>query len=401
MPNARNLIRSLRLSRGTLMTAMALLLIFPVGFLALPMLSFAANVQRGAEVTVNFNETLTDDAYLIASTVEFRGTASKNVSIVAFQAKVPGTIRGSLDILAGQADISGRIDDTLRIAGGDVTITGTIGGDVMVLGGKVNIPSRASIAGDLILAGGQADVRGTVTGDVLGNTGALILAGKIQGNVDIATNQIDVRDTARITGNLTLQGSTPGTISDRAQITGSIERPTRNPWDSLLARDGLLGPVMRALWSLVAGVALVLLTPVLAERITSQANRPLRAAIAGIAGLIAVPVLVLLLVVSLVGIPVGLILLGVYLAALYLSQVAAGMAIGRFILPRSWHDGSRGFLLLAMTLGVIILVAVRLVPVPWVSTVASTVVTIWGFGALVLMLTGFSRTITPGMQSGV
>ena len=392
MLNAHRLVTLLRPTRSTVMTALALLIIMPVGFLALPLLSFAANVQRGGDVTVNFKDTLTEDAYLIGSNVDFRGTAKQDATILAFRADVPGTIEGSLDIVAGQAKISGRINGTLRIAGGDVTITGAIGGDVMVLGGKVNIPSRASIGGDLILAGGQVDVRGTVRGDIQGNAGNLVLAGTVQGNVDVSTNQFDVRSTSRITGNLTLQGVTPGNIADGATIGGTIERPTRNPWDSLLDRGGVLGPIMRALWSLIAGVTLILIAPVLAERVSDQAGRPLRAVVAGLVALVAVPLLALLLVVSLVGIPVGLILLGGYLAALYLSQVAAGLAIGRFILPRNWHDGSRGYLMLAMTLGVLILIAVRLIPVAWVGSIAGLAITVWGFGALVLMIGGFSRT---------
>jgi hypothetical protein len=77
---------------------------------------------------------------------------------------------------------------------------------------------------------------------------------------------------------------------------------------------------------------------------------------------------------------------------LYLSQVFAGLAIGRYLMPRSWRDGSRGYLLLAMTLGVIIIAAIRMAPVPFLGPVVTAIVTFWGFGAAVMLVTDLTST---------
>jgi hypothetical protein len=99
--------------------------------------------------------------------------------------------------------------------------------------------------------------------------------------------------------------------------------------------------------------------------------------------------------VTLVGLPLGALLLAGYLIALYTSQIAVGLAIGRFILPRSWHDGSRGFYLLAMTLGVLIVVGLKLIPVPWVAGIIGAIVTLWGFGAVAMLAWRTGRTYSP------
>ena len=55
-------------------------------------------------------------------------------------------------------------------------------------------------------------------------------------------------------------------------------------------------------------------------------------------------------------------------------------------MPRSWRDGSRGFLLFAMVIGTIVIGFLRMAPVPYLNVIVVVLVTVWGFGAL-LMLT--------------
>jgi len=73
----------------------------------------------------------------------------------------------------------------------------------------------------------------------------------------------------------------------------------------------------------------------------------------------------------------------VYLTVLYLSQVFVGLAIGRWLLPKSWDVGGRGYNLLAMAIGVAAIGGLRLIPAPYVSGVISVVVGVLAFGGVV------------------
>jgi cytoskeletal protein CcmA (bactofilin family) len=366
-----------------------------VAVLAMPMLTFAAEVQRGQDITIAANQTIAEDVYLLGGEIDFVGRAQRDVSIVAGTLDMAGEVAGSVNLAAGDADVSGRIGGSLRILGGRVEITGEITGDVIVAGGDVTIPSRAEIGGDLILLGGQADVRGTVQGDITGNAGRLVLAGAVNGDVDVNVGNLDVRSTARIDGNLTYHSSDDGSVSSSADIGGTVNRPSENPWDSMLERGGFFGPALRALWSLLVGAAIIVLAPRVASAVTANAARPLRSLVVGIVTIWLIPILALILLVTLVGLPLGALLLTGFLIALYVSQIAVGLAIGRFILPRSWHDGSRGFYLLAMTLGVLIVVGLKLIPVPWVAGIVGAIVTLWGFGAVAMLVGRTGRTYEP------
>jgi hypothetical protein len=71
-------------------------------------------------------------------------------------------------------------------------------------------------------------------------------------------------------------------------------------------------------------------------------------------------------------------------AALYVGPIFAGLALGSLLLPRRWDDGGRGFNLLGMTLGVIIIAALRLAPLPFLPYIIGALVTLLGLGAIAL-----------------
>jgi hypothetical protein len=58
------------------------------------------------------------------------------------------------------------------------------------------------------------------------------------------------------------------------------------------------------------------------------------------------------------------------------------------ILPNNWGNFGRGYNLLAMVIGVIIIAGLRAIPVPYVGWIITSIVTILGLGALVV---GLSR----------
>jgi cytoskeletal protein CcmA (bactofilin family) len=318
--------------------------------------------------------------------VDFRGRSEGDVTIVAGDAEVEGNIEGTLNLAVGKAVVSGDVGDSLRVVGGNVELTGDVTGDLIVLGGRVTIPSSANISGDLIIAGGNVDLRGEVDGDVNGYVWRLSIAGTIHGSVDVNVNKLDVRSTANIDGDLTYHTYIKPSISDGAEIRGTVSEPPDFPWDSWFDESGVFGPLLRAMWSLLAGAALILIAPRIASAISTNAGRLVPSGVTGLLGVVLIPIVAVILLVTLIGLPIGVLILAGYFVALYLSQIAVGLAIGRFVLPNRWHDGSRGFYLLAMTLGVLIVVALKLVPVPWVAGIVGAIVTIWGFGAVVLLI---------------
>ncbi|HYI24540.1 MAG TPA: polymer-forming cytoskeletal protein [Thermomicrobiales bacterium] len=380
------------------LVASALILVFAV--IALPTLGFASETLTGDDIAIDVGERIADDLYVAARTFEFAGAATGDVSVAASTATIDGTIDGTVMVAAGTADIDGDIGGSLRILGGSVRITGSVEGDVLLVGGRLELTGSGTIGGSLMMLGGDATVNGTVEGDVRGWVGDLTVGGTVQGEVDVRTSAFNIHNTARITGPVTYSSRTEANIHDNAEVPAGVTRNSLDPWgsgDHVFGRAS--GSLLRTLWGLVAGALLIAVAPRLANALGSNAKRFLPALPFGLAALILTPIVAILLMTTIIGIPAGLIVVFLYLLALYLTQVFAGMAIGRFILPNGWNDGSRGFHLLAMTIGVILLGALRFIPLPYVHGLVTLVVTIWGMGAVAMLVVSLGRRDRPALAA--
>ena len=380
-------------ARSRRMALVAIGLILVLAAIAAPAFGIAADVRTSGELTIGADERITDDLYLAGGTVEFLGAAEGDVSIAAGQATLDGTIAGSVQLASGQAEIPGTIEGSLRILSGRVQISGAVEGDVVMAGGQLELASNGRIGGNLLVAGGDVDLRGTIAGDVTGYAANVTLGGALQGAIDLNTSGLEIANTARITGPVTYTSRRGADVGANAQLAQGIEQRDLNPWgdggDDPISRAS--GSLLRIVWALVAGALLAITAPRLADQLGRNGLRLPQSLVVGLATLVLAPIAVLVLMITIVGIPGGIILLALFVAALYLSQVFAGLAIGRLILPNRWNDGSRGFHLLAMTLGVILLGGLRFIPVPYVHLALTLAITIWGVGAAAMLIGSLDR----------
>jgi cytoskeletal protein CcmA (bactofilin family) len=361
--------------------------------ISVPAFGVAGDVRSSSEIVIGEDETIADDVYLAGGTVEFLGVADGDVSVAAGQTTLDGMIAGSVQLASGQTEISGVIEGSLRILSGRVEISGTVEGDVVMAGGQLELASGGQIGGNLIVAGGDIDLRGDVGGDVTGYSLNTTFGGAIGGSSDINTSGLEITDTARITGPVSYTSRRGADVSAGAQLAQGIERQELNPWggggEDPISRAS--GSLLRIMWALVVGALIVIAAPRLADQLGSNGKRLARSLLFGLATLVAAPIVAIVLMVTIIGIPGGIIVIAMFLLALYLSQVFAGLAIGQFILPNRWNDGSRGFHLLAMTLGVILIGGLRFIPVPYVHLALTLVVTIWGIGAASTLIGSLNR----------
>lgn len=351
----------------------------------------AAEIITEDNVTVSASETYNEDVYIFSGEVQFNGTTTRDL-IVGSQDLIigdTGRINGNLNVGAQDITIRGSVDRSARVAGQTITISGTIGGDLLVAGESVTIEEGARIRGDLLVAAAEVDVAGDVDGDIRGGVGELDIANaRIGGDVRVEVDDLSITGSqTTVGGSVIYESEDAANIGDDVTITGSVQRddPDVTSFQNDFVAGGLIAGLYSLLASLIAGVVVVLLIPTTAVSIAEGVRRrPHWSLLAGIVLIIAVPILILLLMVTIIGLPIGFILLFAFLAVLYLSQVFVGLALGRLILPKSWGDAGRGYNLLAMVLGVTIIGGIRLIPVPFLSGIIAVIVALLGLGALLM-----------------
>jgi cytoskeletal protein CcmA (bactofilin family) len=362
-------------------------MILLVATLALPLFAMAATVRGDDAVTIAAGQTVDDDLVVATNRFVLDGDAAMDVIVVAREVDLNGSVGGSVNAAAGSVSVRGAVDGSVRVVGGTVSVEGTIGGDLVVVGGTATVEPGGTVRGSVTMHGGNLTTQGTIGGDVTGNLERFEIDGPIAGDVSIRAGDVNLESAGSVEGDLSYVSGSEADIASGATVAGTVDRQTIAPWgvDGSF-RGRFFSPLVRTLWMLIAGAAVIGLAPRLASALDANMRRPLPAAIIGLIALVAVPVIALLLAISVVGLPVGLILTGAYLAALYLSQYVVGQRVGTLILPDRWNDGSRGYLLLSMTIGVLLLSLLRYLPVPFVGSVIDLAITIVGLGAAVLLL---------------
>lgn len=388
-----------RRGRNLGLAAFAIMLL--LGIIAVPAMAGASTFSAGFTVE-HSGSRIQNDLYVAALQADITADVDGDISLAAATATLDSRVGGSVHVLAGTATIRGEIGGTLYVVGGIAKLDGTVRGNVVVTGGRLELQDNASIGGDLTVFSAQAQIDGDVGGKLYGSTLLYGQNGAVSGNVDLQSDRIELGETATIGDDFNYQSQTDANIHVNAQVGGVIDRTNSSPWNGV--GDGALAPfgqMLRLVWSLVAGAVLIALAPRIFYRVADHAANVAGAGIWGTLGLVLIPIFTLLALMSVLLLPVGLLALVLVPVALYLSQVVVGITVGRAILPRKWRDGSRGFLLFALVLGTIIIGALRMAPVPFLDVIVVVLVTVWGFGAILMLARDVSsdRTRTRMAQS--
>ena len=266
------------------------------------------------------------------------------------------SVNGSLDVPAdqhvdavvvidGTARISG-IVDTVVVAGGTATLADATVGTLVVVDGSANLGAGTTVSGDV------RTLRGTVTQE----SGAMV------------------------------RGSVTALDADLAALAV------------------LMIPVFIVLFIGlgIAGIAAALFVAAFGARQVRDvealiSGRPGHVLVAGIAGMVVLPLLAILMIVTVIGAPIGFALLfGLLPALAFLGWLVAAIWIGDWLVgsTRGSREASRPYL--AAVVGVIVLALVGVVP--FVTAIA----TLFGFGALLLAAWRVLRpTTTAPLGAGV
>ena len=366
--------------KGLIVSLLAILL---MTFTAVPVLAFDA--RSGNIVTVASGEVIDGDLYvgggtiiidatingdLIAAgrTITVNGPVNGSIIAAGRTITVNGPVNGSIMAAGGTVNINGEVTHAVRVIGETLNISGTIGRDLLVIGRKFSMAaSTAEIGGDLLLGAGTALIDGLIKGDI--NSGV---------------DSLTIASTASIQGKLTYISENEANIQSGAQIRGTITHKLPNVKEKIATGIGLWSTVIGFLMILVIGIIIVLFAPKRVEAVTeSIRTRPWASLGWGTVILVAIPIAVLIVCITIIGLPLGLITLALYTIVIYLTQLFVGLLIGQLIVGafRGVVE-TRAALVGAMALGLAILRL--LILIPFVGFFFGLATVLFGLGAILV-----------------
>lgn len=254
--------------------------------------------------------------------------------------------------------------------------TGTV---LIAFNGDVTVPAGET-ADAVLVTGGTATIAGQVETLVVLD-GDVVLKGATVKTVVATGGSVAIDAMSTVTGDVRTLDSTV-TVDPAATVGGQVSSINAD----LVAATAVIAPVILlfmlglALVTIVAGLALAALGARQVRAAETLITRePGQTILFGLAGLVVIPVVAVLAMVTIVGAPLGLaILLMVWPAAAFAGYLVAAIWIGEWLLYRGAAERpARPYL--AAVVGIIVLWAISFIP--FVGAIAS----LFGFGAVLLL----------------
>jgi hypothetical protein len=363
--------------------AISLILMLMAVFAAAPVLAFDG--RTGDSVTVTQDEMIDGDLYVIGRSITIDGTVNGDIFGIGQTITINGTVNGGVTLVGETLTVNGQVASGARLAGETINVNSSIGRDIAAAAETLNVGSTAEIADDLVFAVATAYINGHINGNVKGRGGEITITNGVGGNVDLAVDKLTITSAVNIKGDLVYTSENEAIIQSGAQLGGSTthnvpERPTE-PSPFSVIQGKLLGFLM----ILVIGIIVILLAT---ERVSAIAdsirNKPWPSLGWGALVLFVTPIAALIVICTIIGLPLGLIALALYGIAIYLSQIPVGFLIGRLILKRNGEIESRGLMIGALALGLVILLVLRLIP--YIGFLIGLFTIMFGLGSLVVLV---------------
>ena len=344
----------------------------------------AADLRSGDAVIVASGDVINDDLYAAAGKIVINGTVNGDVLCIGETITIDGTINGSVTAIGATIVIGGEITHALRVAGGNIDIRGNIGKDVMVAGDDVDIEDTAAIGRDLAFAVRKIRVDALIEDSIKGAGTTAVFNSGVGGDVDIVIEKLTIEPAANIQGNLVYVSEKEASILSGAQISGTITHNKPATREPVIPRSfHVWARIIAFLMTLVTGGIIILIAPGRAAAVAASIKKtPLQSLGWGALIFFATPIAVIIAFITIIGIPVGLAGIAAYVIALYLSQIAVGLFLGYWILGYFNKVESRGILLGAFALGLVILTLIQMIP--FVGPVLGLATIIFGIGAMAL-----------------
>jgi cytoskeletal protein CcmA (bactofilin family) len=342
----------------------------------------AAVVRRNkVTVTVPPGETIDDTLIAMGEVIRIDGDVNGDVIALGKWVEVRGHIKGTLVSLAQETEVRGSVDGDVVTGGQSVAVYGPVKGNWYAGGQNVTLEPGGSLEGDLIGAAQELEVEGVVKRSVEAAAASMTVAGTIGRDLTFMGDSVDVGSGAKIGGRLkaTVDHRERVLIDSGATVAGGKAIEIRQGHAVRAPHHfSILGVLFEFFSALLAGLVLILIAPVFFGGAAENAGRPWSVAI-GLAVLVAGPIAMLVVGITIIGLPLALLALAAYLCALYLAKIVVAGFLGQAILRSTPANRMDWFI--ALLIGLAILTAAF--RIPYGIGVLFRVVTIcFGLGAL-------------------
>ena len=359
------------------------------------------NVNTNEEETTNVNAKETDPSAVSEdeNSVNSENTTSDDTLTSDSSTATTTTHDGDLYKTGGDIEITDAINGNVYVAGNSVTVKGQIGGDLFVIANNLNIDGAQvygnvfAISTNITLNGLIYDLygicntlnvpyNGTVYRDIKVMCNTATIDGVIGGNVYITANQKLTLD-ADCMIYKDLNYSTPSEIEVKdGTVQGNVN------YSSSMFKTNAVDYVMSFAYLIVFVLVVWLLMMFIAPKFMEKATRIGKEKVLpslgfGILGIILIPVIAVLLMFTVVGMPISMALMALYGLLVLITFTVVTLTFANMLANKvkffAKFKNLIGIILIALILWALTLI-------PYVGIIIKLIITIYGFGILMISI---------------
>lgn len=328
----------------------------------------AAIIRTDKVATVNSEEKLSENVYLVGNHPKISGEVDADVFAAGNKVEIDGNLNGDFLSIGSDILVKGNVNGDVRVLGGSVLVENTISGDLVVIGSQVTIADTANIDGDVILIGGVVNIKNAAERHLRVIAGTTNIYGKVLNTANITSQNINILKSSEVVGHISYFSPRQALIEDGAKLTGSVNfNKVNSIRDNGLVKHTIVSflnfwMLFRFITTLILTFILVYVFKIFSQKTsTTSIQNWWKSLLVGLIATIFIPVIVIICLISLILIPVGFLILMLYIGVLILSTAVAGISLGALIKKLFSKKQNLEISFQTATLGVVILTLLQFV----------------------------------------
>lgn len=286
---------------------------------------------------------------------------------------IKSQINGSLYVLAKSIDITSEayIVDAVYAMGTNVKLDASVF-DFYVVAQNLEMGENTFIQRDLRVAAKNSNLIGTVYRDAYISSDVINTTKDesklfIYGNLEYSSKEkIENPETIVPTGEVKFNQ-----VEQKEQTTQKANIGSK-----------FMNLIQKIIFAAAIYFVLAFVSPKFNEKLADYiSGKSIKTVLKGLLGLIVIPVISVLLMITVVGLPLGFILLGLYIIAIILSTTLANIAISNKVAEKLNLDKNIWTKLLSLVIVVTVIYVLKLIPV--VSGIIGIITVLLGFGIII------------------
>lgn len=290
--------------------------------------------------SVREGEVITDSALVAAAQVVVDGVIDGDLFAFGEDITIKGEVRGDLYTAGETVTITGQVTGNAHAAGQTLALTGArLGQNAYLAAQRVTLDKGAAVARDLHVLGERVAVAGTVGRSAHVRARHTEIEGRIERDLVAHAQRVTVGGGGYIGGDLraTVPEESAVDVNAGATLAGKRnieldETAGKDVEEAFVQPSSFGGTLVCLVGAFLAGLLVILLAPAAVPAPPDGSGSILRRMGVGFLTLVATPVAVLFIALTVVGIPVALTIAAAFGLACYLAHIVVAYFIGRKLL---------------------------------------------------------------------